>query len=291
MNTNIPVPDWHTQTGKLPVSMTNDYLFHILLQENNRMLKALIASVLHYSPDTIKSAEITNPIEHGKTLDEKTFILDVKVLLNNSSIINLEMQVVNYNDWPERSLVYLCRAFDSITRGSDYTDLRPVVQISFLNFPLFEDEQEFCSTFKLININTGKVYTDKFSMSVVYLPYIENATAADIAHHVSDWAAMFKAKTWEDLKMLAAKNPDIEDAITTTFHVTQDDLLREEMERREEYIIHELAMKNRFKRVTSDLKKANEALVEKDAVIADMDAEIANKDAEIARLKALLAEK
>lgn len=55
-------------------------------------------------------------------------ILDAKVLLNNKSVINLEMQVVNYDNWPERSLAYLCRSFDELYRGQDYQEAKPTFQ-------------------------------------------------------------------------------------------------------------------------------------------------------------------
>ena len=39
--------DWKQLTGKLPVSMTNDYLFRALLQADEKTLIAMIASLLH----------------------------------------------------------------------------------------------------------------------------------------------------------------------------------------------------------------------------------------------------
>ena len=39
---------------------------------------------------SIKSTRILNPIELGKSFDEKTFVLDVKDLLNDASVINLD---------------------------------------------------------------------------------------------------------------------------------------------------------------------------------------------------------
>ena len=62
----------------------------------------------------ITSIEITNPIMPGDNVTDKTFILDIKIILNQSDLINLEMQVINYDNWPERSLGYLCRSFDVI---------------------------------------------------------------------------------------------------------------------------------------------------------------------------------
>ena len=104
---------WEQASGPLAIPMTNDYLFRALLQENNNVLKGLIASLLHIPVQDISSVEITNPIELGKSYEDKDFYLDVKILLNNHTTINLEMQVINEHNWPERSLSYLCRIFDN----------------------------------------------------------------------------------------------------------------------------------------------------------------------------------
>ena len=48
------------------------------------------------------SIEITNPILLRKYIEGKTFILDIKVLLNNNTIINLEMQIENQQNYPKR---------------------------------------------------------------------------------------------------------------------------------------------------------------------------------------------
>lgn len=47
-------------------------------------------SNLQLPPKSIKSTRILNPIELGKSFDDKTFVLDVKVLLNDASVINLD---------------------------------------------------------------------------------------------------------------------------------------------------------------------------------------------------------
>ena len=91
--------------GPLPIPMTNDYLFRALMQQNNRVLRALICSLLHLDDAEVSSVVISNPIELGKNIDDKTYILDIKVSLNGHTVIDLEMQVVNEGNWPERSLV------------------------------------------------------------------------------------------------------------------------------------------------------------------------------------------
>ena len=93
---------------------------------------------------------IDNPIEPGKSIDDKEYQLDIVVKLNGNITINLEMQVVNYHNWSARSLCYLCRKFDSVARGEDYNTAQPVYQIGFLDFTLFEDHPEFFARYQVI---------------------------------------------------------------------------------------------------------------------------------------------
>lgn len=100
-------------TGKIPYSMTNDYMFRATVQKRPKILKGLISSLLHLNTTDIVSIEITNPILLGESIKDKGFVLDIHVCLNNNTMLDLEMQVVNEHNWPERSLSYLCRVFDN----------------------------------------------------------------------------------------------------------------------------------------------------------------------------------
>ncbi|MBO5281790.1 MAG: Rpn family recombination-promoting nuclease/putative transposase, partial [Lachnospiraceae bacterium] len=184
-------------SGPVTIPMTNDYLFRALLQSNNRVLKGLICSLLHMAPKQIKSVTITNPIELGKAIDAKTLILDVKVLMNNDTTINLEMQVINEHNWPERSLTYLCRSFDSLNTGEAYLSVKPVIQISLLDFTLFPENPEFYATYRFLNEKNHMIYSDKLRISVLDLTRIDLATEEDRMYGIDHWAALFKSGTWE----------------------------------------------------------------------------------------------
>lgn len=155
----------------LPVSRTSS--------KNNHVLVGLLSALLHLSPSDIFSAEITNPIELGSTIDAKTFILDIKVSLNDSAIINLEMQVINEHNWTDRSLSYLCRSFDHLSSGEQYQLIRPVVQIGLLNFSLFPQHPEFYATYKFLNVKNHTLYSDKLRLSVLDLTRTDLATEED----------------------------------------------------------------------------------------------------------------
>lgn len=58
-------------------------------------------------------SKITNPIIPGQSIEDKEFRLDINVLLNNHTIINPEMQVVNELNW-QTVLSSICAALSTI---------------------------------------------------------------------------------------------------------------------------------------------------------------------------------
>ena len=293
-------PQYLQATGRLPHPLTNDYLFKALLQKNTNVLKHLICSLLHLRPEEVESVEIKNPIVLGEALtedfDSKIFVLDINVLLNNQTLINLEMQVIDYENWPERSMTYLCRNFDQLSRGEDYIRVRPTIHISFLDFPLFPEYPEFYATYKMMNVKNHHIFTDKIALSVVNLKQIELATPEDRDWNINFWASLFKATTWEELKMLAIQSPILEDAVETVYELTADESIREQCKAREKHIREmntilgerEIAVQERDKAVQERdeavqerdeaVQERNEAVQERNEAVQERDEAVQERD-------------
>lgn len=222
-------------SGKVPYHMTNDYLFRAVLQSNNKALKGLVCSLLYLAEQEVSSVEIANPVVLGESVKNKEFRLDINVTLNNSVLINLEMQIANSLNWRERSVMYLCRSFDQLNHGQDYREAKPVIHIGFLDYALFEEAPEFHATYKLINIKSYQPYSDSLTLHVVDLSHIELATEEDKQYHIHDWAMLFKADTWEEIKMIASENEYLEEAAETMFQMSAEELVRKRCRDREEY--------------------------------------------------------
>ncbi|MDE7478789.1 MAG: Rpn family recombination-promoting nuclease/putative transposase [Lachnospiraceae bacterium] len=274
--------------GKLTYNMTNDYMFRAVLQTNKKVLMGIVGALLHVNPESL-DVEIQNPIILGQSFENKDFILDIHVLINNKSRLNLEMQVVNYGNWKERSLSYLCRSFDNVYKGQDYITAEPVIQVSFIDFTLFPEAPEFYATYMLKIIKNNKVYTDKFRLSIIELNSIELATKTDRLYKLDKWATFFKAKTWKELKSMAASNQYMEAAANTIFELSSDENIRELCRRRAEFEAYERYQNAEIEK----LKRANADLIRSNADLSQSNADLfqsnADKGAEIARLKELLA--
>ena len=226
---NKQQPSHEDNTVVIQYNMTNDYMFRYILQKNEKVLRGLVCALLHLKPTQLKDVEIKNPLDLSKNITGKDFVLDIKVLLNNNRLLNLEMQVKNEYNWADRSLTYLCRAFDQLQEGQDYEETLPVIHIGFTDFTLFPDNPEFYATYRMININNhSQVYSDKFTLSVVDLTQIEKATEEDKSSKIDYWARLFKAQTWEELQMLAQNDEYLQAAATSIRLANEKEIVREQ---------------------------------------------------------------
>lgn len=285
------IKDLESATGPIQYSLTNDYMFRSVFQESKEALKGLLCAVLHLREDEIKEIEICNPVELGKNIESKDFILDLKITFNNDTIVNIEMQVMNLGNWPERSLSYLCRNFDNINKGSDYINVKTAIHIGFIDFTLFDDYPEFCATYMMRNIKNHNLYSSKFILKVVELNHVELATEEDIYYGIDQWARLFKATTWEELKMYAANNKAMENVVNKVFEYNSEETIRDICRAREESLAYQKYVDDRTKRMEEALAEREAKLIKLDEALAEKDEALAEKDEALAEKDEALAEK
>ena len=289
--------------GVIRFKMTNNYMFRFILQKNKKVLTGLICALLHLKPEDIKKIEILNPINLADDVSGKEFILDIHVLLNDDTLINLEMQIVNEYNWSDRSLNYACRAYDNLQKGQEYVDVLPVIHIGFLDYTPFPEVPEFYSKYVLMNVKNNHVYTDKFVIRVVNLKRIDLATEEDKAFKIDCWAKLFKAETWEELKMLAGDNEYLQEAAESLFVANADEIVRQKCQAREDAEKRERTLvrdKKTLESKVEELKVQSSVLHDKNAKMQEDNAKLQGDNAKLqgdnaklqeenARLKALLA--
>ena len=272
---------YENANGPVKISMTNDYLFKAFLQENKKALAGLISALLHLPPGRIRQTRVENPIILGQKVDAKTVILDVNVTYNNGVRVNLELQVVNEDNWPERSVYYACRNYAELNKGELYKTVKPVYQIGIVDFTPFPDNPSFYTTYQLRDAKRHRLYTDKFNIGVVDLTEISLATKEDKAYNIDKWAELFKAQTWEEIKMIAKKDEAISEAAYTIYKISEDERIRQECEAREMYLLKERARKKQDR----DYKKAQKKLALLEEQLSQKDEQIANLQSKIAELE------
>ncbi len=110
------------------------------------------------------------------------------------------------------------------------------------------------------NIDNYKEYTDKFSISLLDLKNIDNATETDKIAKLDLWAKMFNAHTWEELKEVAAQSPMIDKAVGYMYTMTKDEEIRMQMEAREEYYKNERTNQRLLKEAREEAEHYKQSL-------------------------------
>ena len=212
-----------------------DFAFKEIM-ENNEARTGFLAAVLKVNPKDIKETQILNPYLRKMHEDDKLGILDVRVLLNNDTEIDTEIQLAEFAAWANRTLFYLSKMFaDQIEKGQDYSLLKKCVSISILDFLLFkEEETEFYSCFHIREDSRNFLYTDKMEFHVIELPKLPEELKEEDSLLL--WAKFINAERKEEFDMLAEKSPYINSAYQHLQVISQDKEKRLEYEAREKAV-------------------------------------------------------
>ena len=114
------------------------------------------------------------------------------------------------------------------------------------------------------------------------LTRIDLATAEDQNYEIDRWAKLFKAKTWEELRMIAKNNPDLLQASNDLYTVNADEIIRQQARARAD---SEFWERNK----NAKIKQLEDTIIEQDNTIAENQKLLAEKDAELLRLQKELA--
>ncbi len=253
-SSTYPAYSYLSATGRIRYTFLNDYMFKIVFQKPEN-LSNLLCALLRLKPEEIHSICVNNPIKVGKSASDKTFILDIDILLNNTTLTNIEVQVRNLGGWSDRSLSYLCRDFDQLYHGEKYSSTKSILHIGILDFNIFPDHPEFYSTYKLTNIKSHQIYNDKFELRVLQLNQLHLATEEDRHYGLDRWASLFKATTWEEIKMLAQNNTIFSTIAQELYQSNVSKKIRRACRDREEYDFQMKRIKQREAEYKAQIKQ------------------------------------
>jgi len=267
---------------KLLYKLTNDILFKMLFVKYPELLKRLVVELLGIEYESIGQFTIRNPEIPPEVMGDKFCRLDINMMVNGQRV-DLEIQVEDEGNYPERSLFMWAREFSTaISVGQDYALLPRTIIISILGFKQFAEPEKFHSEYQVLEVTSHEPLTDKCVLHFFELPKLSEQVTADSGLEL--WLKLFKAETEEDLsKIEALEVPVMSEAIQAYRHVSASSEFREK-ERLWAKARHDEAQALR-----NAERKAERREHEKwQGVVANKDAALADKDALIAKLQAQL---
>lgn len=160
-----------------------------------------------------------------ENLGDKFCRLDINMVVNGQRV-DLEIQVCNEGDYPERVMYYWAREFSSaLPTGQGYSMLPRTIVISIIDFLLFECK-EYYSFFQLLEVTRHTLLSDKMGFHFYELPKLPANVSGDDTLLL--WLSLFKAETEEELeKIKEMEVPVMSQAINAYYTITASSEFRE----------------------------------------------------------------
>jgi len=274
--------------SKLKHTFKTDILFKLLFVKHPELLQRLVAHLLRIPFESISQFEIRNPEMPPDSIGKKFCRLDIHMTVDGQQV-NLEVQVENEGDYPERALFHWARIYsNALSEGKDYTDLPRTIIISILDFTLFNNCREFHSEFQPLEVTRHTPLTDRMVLHFFELSKLPDKISKNDLLLL--WLALFKADTEEELQQIDGMGvPELSEAVSAYHRVMTSNELKE-MERLNELAGYNEAAALRNAEQRGEKRGEKRANAKWKGVVLDKDAELSAKDAEIAELKQKLAE-
>jgi len=190
-----------------------------------------------------------------ESLGDKFCRLDINMTVNGQRM-DLEVQVKNEGDYPERTLFHWAREYSTaLLSGDEYAELPRTVIISIMGFKLFSCA-EYHSEYQALEVTRHTPLSDRMVLHYYELPKLPKITTAD--NGLELWLSLFRAKTEEELTRLEAlAMPEVNEAITAYRQITVTPEFRE-AERLRAKARHDEAQALRNAQRNAERKKALE---------------------------------
>jgi predicted transposase/invertase (TIGR01784 family) len=210
---------------KLEYTFKNDTLFKMVFVQYPELLKRLISQILRIRLEDIEDFRITNPEMPPDFMGEKFCRLDINMMVNGQRA-DIEIQVADEGDYPERSLYYWAREYSSaLGEGDEYRRLPRTIVISIVAFRMFGCA-EYHSDFQALEVTRHTPLTDKEVLHYFELPKLPEVE--DAGDELKLWLALFKADTEEELARIEALGATVmSEAIGAYRHVAGTEEFRE----------------------------------------------------------------
>ncbi|REB08872.1 Rpn family recombination-promoting nuclease/putative transposase [Sporosarcina sp. BI001-red] len=156
-----------------------DYAFKQLFgsEKNKEVTVVFLNAILQRTGrDGIKDISFSNVEAGGEHEEDKQSRLDLLVVTNANEWINVEIQFTDKYDMVKRSVYYWSGMYRSqLQRKMGYRELRPVIAINLLNFNMFDQTEQFHTTYHLYEDKEKFKLTDLMEFHFIEMPKLIQA--------------------------------------------------------------------------------------------------------------------
>ncbi len=191
----------------MKINRLNDLFFKYLLGSDERKDLTLnfLNAILADGDRRFESIEFTNKDLEPEADAGKLSKLDIRGVLDNGELIDIEVQVCSYAYMAERSLYYWARMYaGQLNEGEDYKRLKPAIALNLLDFNHLKKEAFWHNTYTLQNTNADhKALSKHLEMHFLELSKLKISDVKQLKRGEL-WGAYFSGKcTEKELEKIA----------------------------------------------------------------------------------------
>ncbi len=200
-----------------------DFAFKELMA-NEKIRKGFLSAVFDIPDTDIKSTLMLNTNLRKEHDDEKQGVLDVRLIMNDNTEIDIEIQLSYMRSWADRSTFYLCRMVaEQSNINRMYSNMKKCAAINILDFNYISETKRFHTIYHVRDDEEGILFTDKIEWHIIELPKLpinEDGT------RLYDWAKFLNSQSREEFEMLAKRDDYLNEAYKQLDVISQNKLKR-----------------------------------------------------------------
>ena len=221
----------------------NDYVFKRLFGSvgNETITKNLLSCILQQNITDVQLD--CNPILEKNLLDDKVGILDIKAKIDNTTNIDIEMQVTDHKNIEKRILFYLSKMYTkTIKKSQDYSTLEKCIAILITNYniDIIKNIPKYITKWNIREEEYQKiVLTDVMEIYIIELNKFKDYKEKSNHNSLNSWIEFIESPEVVDMS-----NKEIQKAKKVLEEISQDEHEQYLAELREKYIMDQKAIED-----------------------------------------------
>jgi len=205
-----------------------DVVFRALFGENNiELAEVFISDMLG---QRVKIKNILDRHLNIKVAEQKLGIMDYRVVLEDGTVCNIEIQLQEHDYEIERFLYYLADTYSrQLSNGEDYIEISKTISIVILDHEIkqLEGLEELNIKWQMRDDKTGKrLLTDKFEMCIIELPKAKRLYSNTKSDKICSWMMFLDNPNSQEVLSIMEKDKDIKDANEKLKYLSEDEEMR-----------------------------------------------------------------
>ena len=196
---------------KTKIPVTNDYIFKKIFSKkgNESILKDFLIAILEIP---IEKIEVQAEVSLEKQLEEnKLGRLDILAILNDDTIVNIEVQVLNPSNFIERTLYYWSgNYYNNLMSGENYREVKKTMAINILDYEQFR-EGPYHEIVRLRRDYENEIMTDKMEIHFIQIPkFVKEKRGVETK--LEQWLQFISQVNSKGVELAMEKNKEIKKA-------------------------------------------------------------------------------